>query len=71
MNIECDDYNGRWRVISANLDWRSISWIKQGCNMAAFEVLSQAWEYHKDYTSRGAPYDVAELEKSWADPADA
>ena len=29
VNIECDDYNIRWRVISANLDWRSISWIER------------------------------------------
>lgn len=69
VKIECDDYNGRWRVISANLDWRSISWTKRGYKKAAFEVLSQAWAYHKDYTSVGPPYDVAALEAEWVEPA--
>ena len=55
VKIECDDYNGRWRVISANLDWRSISWTKRGYKKAAFEVLSQAWAYHQDYTGVGPP----------------
>ena len=69
VKIERDDYNGRWRVISANLDWRSISWTKRGYKKAAFEVLSQAWAYHKDYTSVGPPYDVAALEAEWVEPA--
>ena len=33
--IQCDDYNGRWRVIAANLQWRSISWTKR-----SFETIS-------------------------------
>ena len=70
VKIECDDYNGRWRVISANLDWRSISWIKRGYKKAAFEVLSQAWAYHQDYTGVGPPYDVAALEAEWVEPAE-
>ncbi len=65
--IDCDDYNGRWRVISANLDWRPISWTKRGYRKAAFEVLSQAWQYHKDYTSQDATYDVAAIENEWAE----
>ena len=69
VKIECDDYNGRWRVISANLDWRSISWTKRGYKKAAFEVLSQAWAYHQDYTGVGPPYDVAALEAEWVEPA--
>lgn len=64
-NVICDDYNGRWRVISQNLDWRSISWTKRGYRKAAFEVLHQAWLYHKDFTGQGAPYDIASLEQEW------
>ena len=70
VKIECDDYNGRWRVISANLDWRSISWTKRGYKKAAFEVLCQAWAYHQDYTGVGPPYDVAALEAEWVEPGE-
>ena len=33
--VECDDYNGRWRVISSDLEWKSISWTKRGYEQAA------------------------------------
>ena len=70
VKIECDDYNGRWRVISANLDWRSISWTKRGYKKAAFEVLCQAWTYHQDYGGVGPPYDIAALEAEWVEPGE-
>jgi hypothetical protein len=68
-SVVCDDYNGRWRVISANLDWRSISWTKRGYQQAAFEVLRQAWLYHQDYTGHKCPFDMSSLEKKWEDVA--
>ena len=63
VSVVCDDLNGRWRVISENLDVRSISWTKRGYEKAALEVIHQAWEYHKDFRGLAAPFDVDELKK--------
>ena len=65
--VQCDDYNGRWRVISTNMEWRSISWTKRGFQKAASEVLHQAWQYHYDYTGQCAPFDLNELAKRFGD----
>ena len=47
---------------------------KRGYKKAAFEVLSQAWAYHQDYTGVAPPplppYDVAALEAEWVEPAE-
>ena len=69
VTVLCDDYNGRWRVISANLQWRSISWTKRGYEKAAMEVVHQAWEYHYDYCGSRAPFDLDALAKRWKDDA--
>ena len=65
VTVQCDDYNGRWRVISANLEWRSISWTKRGFEKAAMEVIHQAWTYHYDFSGLRAPFDLQELSKRW------
>jgi len=67
--VVCDDYNGRWRVISPNLDWKSISWTKRGFEKAAFEVLHQAWTYHTDFTGHVAPFSLSELQSRYEDDA--
>ncbi len=63
--VECDDYNGRWRVISPNLDWKSISWTKRGFEAAACEVIDRAWAFHKFCGGAAAPFDLRELSKRW------
>ena len=65
--VQCGDYNGRWRVISANLEWISISWTKRGYEKAAMEVVHQAWEYHYDMCGSRAPFDMNELAKRFQD----
>ena len=65
VTVICDDYNGRWRVISMNLDWKSISWTSRGYEQAASEVLAKAWEYYRDDTGFDAPYDLATLRKKY------
>ena len=65
--IQCDDYNGRWRVIAANLQWRSISWTKRGFENAALEVLHQSWEFHTDHTGHEAPFDLDALAQRYQD----
>lgn len=67
VTIVCDDYNGRWRVISADLNWRSVSWTKRGFQKAALEVVHQAWLYECDSTGRSAPFDLGELEGRFAE----
>ena len=63
VTIECDNYNGRWRVVSLTLEWKSISWTKRGCEKAALEVVHQAWVFHKDCLSEQAPFDLEELQQ--------
>lgn len=56
-----DDYNGRWRVISPDLQWRSISWTKRGWQEAAYEVLRQSWKYAKEVLEEECPFDLEAL----------
>jgi hypothetical protein len=63
VEILCDDYNGRWRVIAPTLEWRSISWTKRGYEKAACEVIHQAWEYEEDWCGRKPPFSLDELAK--------
>ena len=60
--IQCDDYNGRWRVIAPTLELKSISWTKRGYEKAALEVIHQAWEYSRDWNGLSAPFSMQELE---------
>jgi hypothetical protein len=69
VQVECDDYNGRWRVIAPTLNWRSISWTKRGYEKAAFEVIHQAWEYETDWSGLKPPFSLEELEKRFRDNA--
>ena len=64
-----DAYNGRWRVVSRELCWRSISWTKRGFKVAVAEVLYQAWQYHKDSTGRWPPFCLEELLEAFEPPA--
>jgi hypothetical protein len=59
--IQCDDYNGRWRVISPLKEWRSISWTNRGHKAAAMEVVHQAWLYEKDWSGKAPGFDLKEL----------
>lgn len=59
--VQCDDYNGRWRVIAPTLEWRSISWTKRGYEKAALEVIHQSWEYQKDWNGLQPPFNLDEL----------
>ena len=61
--VQCDDYNGRWRVIAPTLEWRSISWTKRGYEKAALEVIHQSWEYQSDWNGQTAPFDLEHLAK--------
>ena len=65
--VQCDDYCGRWRVISANLQLRSIAWTKRGFEKAALEVIAQTWEFHTDVTGQEAPFDLDTLKKRYQD----
>jgi hypothetical protein len=67
VKVKCDDYNGRWRVIAPTLDWKSISWSKRGFQLAASEVLLQAWEYEKDFSGVVSPYSLEEFQKQFAE----
>jgi hypothetical protein len=63
VEIQCDDYNGRWRVIAPTLDWKSVSWTKRGYEKAALEVIHQAWEYQRDWCGAVAPFSLVDLAK--------
>ena len=65
VQVLCDDYNGRWRVIAPTLHWRSISWTKRGYEKAALEVIHQAWEYGRDWCGLDAPFSLEELEQRY------
>ena len=68
IKLVCDDYNGRWRVISeAELIWRSVSWTKRGYAKAASLVLHTAWTFHFDATGEQPEFDIDELEKDFAE----
>ena len=62
-----DDYCGRWRVISAHLQCRSIAWTKRGFEKAALEVIAQSWEFHTDITGQEAPFDLDVLKTRYLD----
>ena len=62
-----DDYNGRWRVISEDSSWRSISWTKRGFRTAALEVLRFAWTLEFATTGDVPDFDMDLLERELTD----
>jgi hypothetical protein len=68
VEVQCDDYNGRWRVISPLMEWKSISWTKRGYEKAALEVIHQAWEYGYDWNGLSAPFNMEELANRFCGP---
>jgi hypothetical protein len=69
IEIVTDDYNGRWRVISPDLAWKSISWTKRGWENAACETLYWAWKLHGDESDEQSPFDMDEFQKRFRDDA--
>jgi hypothetical protein len=65
--IDTDDYNGRWRVISSDLSWKSISWTKRGWETAACETLYWAWKLHSDEFGEESPFDLSEFQQRFRD----
>ena len=65
VSVQCDDYNGRWRVISEELNWKSISWTKRGYQAAAMMCIHQAWHYYLDGHKEKCPFDLKALEKEF------
>ena len=61
VQVQCDDYNGRWRVIAPTLDWKSVSWSKRGYEKASLEVIHQGWLYQRDWDGACAPFSMDEL----------
>ena len=63
IDLLTDDYNGRWRVISADLAWKSISWTKRGWESAACETVYWAWWLHSSETDDVCPFDLTDLQE--------
>ena len=62
--VQCDD---SWRVIAANLLWRSISWTKRGFENTALEVVHHSWAFHTDHAVHEAPFDLDALTTRYPD----
>ena len=67
IKVNCDDTNGCWRVIAQDLNWRSISWTSRGYEIAACEVVHQAWTYHTAFTGHTCPFSLVALAKRFQD----
>ena len=67
VSVHVDETNGRWRVMSPLLQWRSIAWTKRGYEKAAAETLHQAWVYYQEHTGFEPPFPLAELAKKFRD----
>ena len=65
--ITCDDYNGRWRIVSSILTAKSVSWTKRGFQKPAFEALHVAWTFEHDCSGMKIPYNMDELASKFAD----
>jgi hypothetical protein len=59
--LALDQYNGRWRVINSDFQWRSISYTQRGFQSAAALVLHQAWTYFFEITGVSAPFPLPDL----------
>ena len=62
-----DDYNGRWRVIAPDGQWKSISWTKRGYKEASALTLSKAWEFQEDHCGMGPPWSLNLLMASFTE----
>ena len=66
-----DETNGRWHVLSSELDSISVSWTRRGFQAAVAYALLLLWTFHFDVTGEGAPFDLDELTKDfYQDPAE-
>ena len=63
VHIFCDEYNGRWQVVSSEGAKKSVSWTKRGFGLAASETLDHAWSFHKDTTGADPPFSLEELRR--------
>ena len=62
IRLYTDEANGRWRIISGDMQNRSISWTARGLARAAAETIHMAWSYHLDAHPQDAPpFDLNEL----------
>lgn len=61
VSFVCDDYNGRWRVISEAGVWKSVSWTKRGFEVGAAVALGHAWRFEEEYTGAVPPFDLETL----------
>ena len=64
--VAVDAGQGRWRVISDDLQWKSISWTKRGYETAALEAIHQGWLYHCDASPHKCPFNLEELRGRFA-----
>ena len=60
--VSLDEIQGRWRIVSQNLDWKSISWTKRGYEKAACMTIHQAWAFHHYCAGEKSPFDLKALE---------
>ena len=70
IDFETDEYNGRWRVCSQDLNLKSISWTKRGWEAAACETLYWAWKFHTDESGEECPFNLKEFEKRFREEAE-
>ena len=61
VQLKIDDYNGRFRVIAADLSWKSASWTKRGWQQVAAEALYWGWKFHQDCHCVPPPYSLEAL----------
>jgi hypothetical protein len=61
VKVALDQYNGRFRVINYDLQWKSISYTQRGFLAATSMVLHQAWSYYTEWTGLPPLFDLAQL----------
>lgn len=59
--IICDDYNGRWRLLYPDRQWRSISWTKRGYEKAVAVALHLLWSWHGEATGETPKWPLEDL----------
>ena len=62
-----DEYNGRWRVIAPDNQWKSIFWTKRGYKEASALTLSKAWEFQEDHCGIGPAWSMDLLMASFVE----
>lgn len=58
VQVQKDDFNGRWRVIAPTKEWKSISWTMRGHEKAAMEAIHMSWKYQADWNGMKSPFDL-------------